>query len=156
MVISSTSFVSDNFFKNNYLLLPHIFWHAPIHHTITSSSYQYPSSNHISNCSCVTNQSETNCREEGSSSTALLHIFCFKVIKDIPQAPWAYFKCLDTHVLSFKRIRNKKKYCWVVGYSLVAHFLGYEAIRNIQQGIWFPEHCFVTHPLRYEMIWDMR
>ena len=99
---------------------------------------------HTSICCWVINQSGKNC------------IFlCLKVIMDIVQLPWIYFKGLDTQFLCFKTIRNKKKYCWVVAYSLVAHLLCPKMIGNIPQGVWKLSHRFIAHFLHLKMLWDL-
>ena len=47
----------------------------------------------------------------------ITHLLCLKVIRDIVQLPWVYFKGLDTHFLCFKMIRDKKN---AAGFSRIA------------------------------------
>ena len=110
-------------------------------HTIQLSHYHKPISNKQ--------------REEVIPRCIITHFPCLKVIRDIFQLPWVYFKDFDTHFFCFKTVMNKKKCSWVLAHCLASHLLSFKIIKDVFQLLYTPSHSVIAHILSFKMVRDI-
>ena len=88
---------------------------------------------------------EKTAKNKGRLLLSYYTFLCFKVIRDIVQLPWVYFKSPNTHFfVCFKSVMDNKKCCWVFVHCLVTYFLRHDVIRNILC-VCVPVHCLVAY-----------